>query len=205
MTSPTAVPKASPTVDITAVHAQFKAKDSQIADLKQQITDLQNENAHLKSEVGQLKSATGGSSGNGASTTTGLPTNRPRLREYKDVEIHATFVKQGQFGDSVAFTGTIENVGNRTLSKVDVYCHLHGFYIVGTDTHDDPDVYRDIYGDTYRNLRPGESRQLSIVISMDTSSSGYGNVPANDDFNSIKVLRGGWDDTGLIAVLSGGG
>ena len=102
----------------------------------------------------------------------------------RDIEVHVMWLQMGpnhqpyvplggrpDFDGTILCTGTITNIGSGTAPSVSVWCHEQGFTIGldGTRYRCEvmPKAYKQVLLGTFRNLRPGETRQVQSVVSMD--------------------------------------
>jgi len=178
----------SPLTEREANKRNFAKKDAVIEALTSQLMDAQYDIDQLRL---LLKKKTMYSSPTNvptsAITAAALPPSTDPV-PCSNVEIHATYSKQnGLGGNSLAFTGTITNIGSTALTSVVIWCKLQGFPTVAADAAPDAmadtvssEPYLFVMCDTYRNLKPGETRQVSEVVPIAeeyTADMGVENIP----------------------------
>ena len=89
----------------------------------------------------------------------------------RDIELKATYIRTS---DSLVFEGSITDTGNRPAPIVEVWCRMQGFAIVPVNSHlgDDrmeiaSNAFCELRVDTFRNLKPGETRPIKIIVLCD--------------------------------------
>lgn len=121
--------------------------------------------------------------GKGTSRSRGNPTfGSSEGYVSEDIEFKCTYVRQGEleYPKSFVVSGNITNTGNQVARTVRVWCFLTGFmiepdnakkdeygYVASGQSKINDSAYIRELGDSFRNLRPGETRPVNFVVNVD--------------------------------------
>ena len=134
------------------------------------------------------------------------PASNSDITPSPNIEVHATYIYQTNT-ETYCYTGTIENVGNATISTLTLWCRMSDLMTESKAASDaqnataglvDPsgsyhesNVPEDLRRlpeaslmqvvDSFRNMRPGETRALNVVVRVwaPEGSPLYHGVPAD--------------------------
>lgn len=84
-----------------------------------------------------------------------------------DIEVHATWHEQGVSGFSILAEGTVTNTGNAVAPTVELVATVRFLALGVADTQ-----YKSVTTDTFKNLKPGESRSFRTTIPSPIISTG---------------------------------